>query len=81
MNSSVDKINQIGEVLDKYNEKQNPQLLIDYFNRNNTKFEESENLFRRKILNKFVNKNKKRNISSDIKTNKDNNCENNEESD
>ena len=81
MNNSVDKINQIGEVLDKYNEKQNPQLLIDYFSRNNTKFEESENLFRQKILNKFVNKNKKRNNPSDIKINKDNKGENNEESD
>ena len=81
LNNSVDKINQIGEVLDKYNEKQNPQLLIDYFSRNNTKFEESENLFRQKILNKFVNKNKKRNNPSDMKINKDNNGENNEESD
>ena len=80
LNNSVEKINQIGEVLDKYNEKQNPQLLIDYFSRNNTKFEESENLFRQRILNKFVSK-KKRNNSTDIKTNKDNNDENNEESD
>ena len=63
-NNSVDKINQIDEVLDKYNEKQNPQLLIDYFSKNNKKFiDYSDNLFRQKIFNK---KNKKRSNSMDI---------------
>lgn len=66
-NNSVDKINQIDEVLDKYNEKQNPQLLIDYFSKNNKKFiDYSDNLFRQKIFNKFGNKNKRRNNSVDI---------------
>ena len=64
-NRSVDKINQIGDVLEEYNEKQNPQLLIDYFSKNK-KFEDSDNLFRQKILGKFSNKNKKRSNSMDI---------------
>jgi len=66
-NNSVDKINQIDEVLDKYNEKQNPQLLIDYFSKSNIKFiDYSDNLFRQKIFNKNGNKNKKRSNSMDI---------------
>lgn len=64
MNKSMDKINQIDNVLDKYNKNQNPQFLIDYLNRN--KFDESENLFRQKLFRNFVNKNKKRNNSVDI---------------
>ena len=65
-NNSVDKINQIDEVLDKYNEKQNPQLLIDYFTKNNQKFIDSDNLFRQKIFNKLGNKNKKMSYFMDI---------------
>ena len=65
-NNSMDKINQIDEVLIKYKEKQNPQLLIDYYSKNNQKFIDSDNLFRQKIFNKFGNKNKKRNNSLDL---------------
>ena len=46
LNKSVDKINKIGEVLDKYSERKNPQLLIDYFSKNNQKFEDSDKLRR-----------------------------------
>ena len=81
LNNSVDKINQIGEVLDKYNEKQNPQLLIDYFSKNNTRFEDSENLFRQKIFNKFVNKNKKASNSKYTDINEDNNDESSDQID
>ena len=67
LNKSMDKINQIETVLNKYNEKQNPQLLIDYFTKNNNKKnEDSENLFRQKIFHKFVKKSKKRSNSVDI---------------
>ena len=65
-NRSVDKINQIGNVLEEYNEKPNPQLLIDYFSKNKKKFEDSDNLFRQKILGKFSHKHKKRSNSMDI---------------
>ena len=75
-NRSIDKINQIEEVLDKYNEKQNPQLLIDYLSKNNQKCEDSDNLFRQRVFNKFVNKNKRRNNSWDI--NEINSDENND---
>ena len=75
-NRSIDKINQIEEVLDKYNEKQNPQLLIDYLSKNNQKCEDSDNLFRQRVFNKFVNKTKRRNNSWDI--NEINSDENND---
>ena len=78
LNKSVDKINKIGEVLDKYSKKKNPQLLIDYFSKNNQKFEDSDKLFRQKLFNKFVNKSKKRSNSVDINQSEEN-SENNEE--
>ena len=83
INKSVDKINKIDTVLNKYNENQNPQLLIDYFNKNknSSKFDDSENLFRQKIFYKNGNNNKKRSNSLDINISDDNNEEYNEESD
>ena len=66
-NNIVDRINQIDNVLEEYNEKKNPQLLIDYFSKNKKKFiDYLDNLFRQKIFNKFGNKNKKRSNSVDI---------------
>ena len=79
LNKSVDKINKIGEILDKYSERKNPQLLIDYFSKNNQKFEDSDKLFRKKIFNKFVNKNKKRSNSMDININEENSEKDEEE--
>ena len=81
-NRSIDKINQIEEVLDKYNEKQNPQLLIDYLSKNNQKCEDSDNLFRQRVFNKFVNKTKRRNNSWDInEINSDENNDNDNDGD
>lgn len=65
LNKSVDKANEIEEVLDKYKKRQNPQLLLDYLSKNNLKLE-SGNLFRQKIFSKFGNRNKKLNNSMDI---------------
>ena len=62
-NKSMDRINQIEKVLDKYNERHNPQLIIDYLSKN--KLDESESLFREKIFKNFVKKNKKMNNSMD----------------
>ena len=73
---SVDKISRINSVLEKYKEKQNPQLLIDYLNKNNNKFDDSKELFRQKIFAKFSNKKKKINNSMDLKV-EDSSDENN----
>ena len=69
MNRSVErtKTSEIGDVLDKYNEKQNPQLLIDYMTRNENNIgEESHELMRQKIFNKSSSKAKKRSNSMDV---------------
>jgi hypothetical protein len=64
MNRSVErtgKTTEIGDVLDKYNEKQNPQLLIDYMTRNDKNIgEESHELMRQKILIEQAQKPKKK---------------------
>ena len=68
LNKSEDNIR---DVLEKYNARQNPQLLIDYISKNNKK-DKSDILFRKKIFNKFCNKNKKRRNSVDKKNNNEN---------
>jgi hypothetical protein len=75
MNRSVERMGrskEIGDVLDKYNEKQNPQLLIDYMTRNEKDIgEESHQLMRQKIFNKTGSKAKKRSNSMDIMDDED----------
>ena len=64
-NKSVEKI---GDVLEKYKENQNPQLLIDYYSKNNKK-DNCDNLFRKKLFNKNAHKNKIRSKSIDENNN------------
>ena len=78
LNKSADKI---GDVIEKYSARQNPQLLIDYISKNN-KIDKTDNLFRQKIFNKFCNKNKKKSNSIEINiNNEDNNNNNNTDED
>ena len=77
LNKSADKI---GDVIEKYSARQNPQLLIDYISKNN-KIDKTDNLFRQKIFNKFCNKNKKKGNSIDININNEDNNNTDEDED
>jgi hypothetical protein len=68
-NKSVERI---GNVLEKYKENQNPQLLIDYYSKNNRK-DNCDNLFRKKLFNKNAHKNKIRSKSIDENNNNEDN--------
>ena len=59
----------IGNVLEKYKENQNPQLLIDYYSKNNNRKDNCDNLFRKKLFNKNAHKNKIRSKSIDENNN------------
>ena len=78
INRSVDKNK---DVLEEYNEKQDPQLLINYLNKNNQILEGSEDLLRQRALNKFIIKNKKKSHSVDINENNNDDEENESDED
>ena len=78
INRSIDKNK---DVLEEYNEKQDPQLLINYLNKNNQILEGSEDLLRQRALNKFIIKNKKKSHSVDINENNNDDEENESDED
>ena len=56
----------INKVIKEYEEKTNPELLIDYLNKNNILEEHDTNLFRNKIFGKTIHKNKEKKINNSI---------------